>query len=288
VIGIIGGTGLYALEGLSNVREVKVSTPFGEPSDVLTTGELDQVRLVFVPRHGRGHRLLPSEVPYRANVFALKSLGVEWLISVSAVGSMKEQIHPGEMVLPAQYIDRTYSRAGTFFGEGLAAHVSLASPVCPTLASHLADSIRACGLKVHEGGTYLCIDGPAFSTRAESALYRSWGVDVIGMTAMPEARLAREAELHYATFALVTDYDCWRATEDAVSVTSVVEILHQNTANVRKVLAHAIPAMKSLSGGRAPACDCERALASAVITDKDRIPEDRKAELAPIVGKYLR
>ena len=287
-IGIIGGTGLYTLEGLTNVREVKLDTPFGEPSDTLTTGELGDIRLVFIPRHGRGHRWLPAEVPYRANIFALKNLGAEWVVSVSAVGSMQEQVHPGEMLLPTQYIDRTHARPSTFFGQGIVAHVSLAEPVCPLLVNTLAQSIQACGLKVHCKGTYICIDGPAFSTRAESALFRKWGVDVIGMTAMPEVRLAREAELHYATLALVTDYDCWREAEDAVSVLSVVEILKQNTANVRKVLVHAIPAVAALAHGRPNSCRCATALENAIMTDPARIPDERKAELAPLVGRYLR
>jgi 5'-methylthioadenosine phosphorylase len=287
-IGIIGGTGLYALEGLTRVREVKLDTPFGEPSDTLTTGELDGVRLVFVPRHGRGHRWLPAEVPYRANIFALKSLGAQWVISISAVGSMKESVHPGEMVIPTQYIDRTHARPSTFFGQGIAAHVSLAEPVCPTLVEHLAANIKACGLGHHRGGTYICIDGPAFSTRAESALFRQWGVDVIGMTALPEARLAREAELHYATLALVTDYDCWHTTEAAVSVGSVVEILKQNTANVRKVLAHAIPGMPGLISAHPNGCACGSALRAAILTEPSHIPEERKADLGPIIGKYVR
>ena len=284
-VGVIGGTGLYAVDALAQAREVSIETPFGSTSDVFTAGDVGNAHLIFVPRHGRGHRLLPAEVPYRANLFALKSLGAEWVISISAVGSMREEIHPGDLVLPTQYIDRTQGRAATFFGDGIAAHVSVANPVCPTLNQHLAKSVRACGLRLHEGGTYLCIDGPAFSTRAESALYRQWGVDIIGMTAMPEAKLAREAELHYATLALVTDYDCWKASEEAVSADSVVAILRRNTANVLRVLSHAVPGLEA--SARSATCACPQALASAVLTDPSRIPAERRTTLGPILGRHL-
>ncbi|MFC1609365.1 S-methyl-5'-thioadenosine phosphorylase [Myxococcota bacterium] len=288
-VGIIGGTGLYNLEGMTSVREIKVDTPFGEPSDVLVTGELQGVRLVFVPRHGRGHRLLPSEVPYRPNVFALKSLGVEWLLSVSAVGSMQEDIHPGQIVIPAQYIDRTRGRPSTFFGDGIVAHVGLADPVCPTLAAYLTATVTGCGLSCHSGGTYVCMEGPAFSTRAESLTYRQWGVDVIGMTAIPECKLAREAELHYATLALVTDFDCWHQAEEDVSVDAVLETLRQNTSNVRKILERALPGMDEMARKRQgePECTCHDALANAIVTNPDVIPAERLEALQPIVGKYL-
>jgi len=289
-VGIIGGTGLYNLEGLSSVREIKVDTPFGEPSDVLVTGELDTVRLVFIPRHGRGHRLLPSEVPYAANVFALKSLGAEWLISVSAVGSMQEDIHPGSIAIPTQYLDRTRgTRRSTFFGDGVVAHVSLADPVCPTLGTYLASVVTACELPCHSGGTYVCMEGPAFSTRAESNAYRAWGVDIIGMTAIPEAKLAREAELHYATVALVTDYDCWREGEENVSADAVMHTLAKNTANVRRILEKAIPGMNALADQHAARaeCGCHQALAHAVLTAREHMPPDRLEALQPIIGKYV-
>lgn len=284
-IGIIGGSGLYDLDGLTNVRDVALSTPFGEPSDPLRTGTWGDLDLVFVSRHGRGHRLMPSEIPYRANIFALKSLGVDTVISVSAVGSMREDLHPGDVVLPTQYVDRTRARPGTFFGDGLVAHISLADPVCPWLVETLAAATAACGLRRQVGGTYVCIEGPAFSTRAESNIFRSWGVDVIGMTALPEARLAREAELHYATLALVTDYDCWHATEEAVNVDNVVAVLKQNAANVQRILLRALPQLRALDAPKS--CACPNALASAIITARDAIAEARREELAPIVGKYL-
>jgi 5'-methylthioadenosine phosphorylase len=273
------------------VREIHVDTPFGEPSDVLTTGELAGVKLVFVPRHGRGHRLSPSEIPYRANVFALKSLGSDWLISVSAVGSMQEKIHPGEIVIPSQYLDRTTGvREQTFFGRGIVAHVALADPVCPTLAAFLKNSVTRCDLVCHAGGSYVCIEGPAFSTRAESNAYRQLDVDVIGMTAMPECKLAREAEMHYATLALVTDYDCWHQSEEDVSVESVLKTLRQNTANVRRVLEAAIPGMTEVSAAHTtdPKCTCHKALENAIVTHPEMIPEPHVAALQPLVGKYLK
>ncbi len=283
-VGVIGGTGLYALENLVQRREVVLETPFGAPSDALLTGRLGDVDLVFVPRHGRGHRLLPSEVPYRANVFALKSLGAEILVSVSAVGSLREELRPGEIVIPDQYLDRTRGlRASTFFGDGIVAHVSFADPTCTPLAERLAEAAAACGVPCHRGGTYVCMEGPAFSTRAESLLYRSFGGAVIGMTALPEAKLAREAELHFVTLALVTDYDCWRASEEAVTVERVVETLQRNTANVRAVLARALPALATLGG----TCGCASALANALITDPAQLPAARVALLAPLLGRYL-
>ncbi len=289
-VGIIGGTGLYALDGLSFAREIKVDTPFGSPSDVLVTGDLESVHLVFVPRHGRGHSLLPTEVPYRANVFALKSLGVEWLISVSAVGLMREDINPGDFVVPSQFVDRTHGqRPSTFFGEGIVAHVGLGDPVCSPLAEHLAASVVACGVQCHPKGTYVCMEGPAFSTRAESSIYRSWEVDVIGMTAIPECKLAREAEMHYATLALVTDYDCWHQSEKDVSASAVVEILKRNAANVRRVLEHALPGMDAMDKQHAEHahCGCATALASAILTHEGAIPKERKEVLQPIIGKYV-
>ncbi len=281
-IGIIGGTGLYALDGLTQVREIKVDTPFGAPSDVLVTGKLGGAQLVFLPRHGRGHHLSPSEVPYRANVYAMKSLGAEWLISVSSVGSMREDLHPGDMVMVDQYLDRTRLRAESFFGNGIVAHVSMAHPVCPRLAKHLAASGRATGAAVHDGGTLVCIEGPAFSTLAESVAYRGQGVDVIGMTAMPEAKLAREAELHYATVAMVTDYDCWHESEGHVTVDAVLAMLKKNGATAKKMLEHALSSVATIEG----ACGCASALKSALQTDKASVPQDRIDDLRPLVGKY--
>ncbi len=283
-IGIIGGSGLYALEGLTDVQEVNVVTPYGPPSDTLVTGRLGDTQLVFLPRHGRGHRLTPAEVPYRANVFAMKSLGVEWLVSVSAVGSLKEHIHPGDLVVPDQYIDRTQGRDRTFFGEGVVAHVSMADPVCVTAAKHFVAQARALGLNVHDGGTLVTIDGPQFSTRAESFAYRAMGFDIIGMTAMPEAKLAREAELHYVTLGLVTDYDCWHVSAEPVTVDAVIAILKANSARAQKLLERALPTIAGLD----VRCACASALAVAIVTDRASIPKTRVAELGPLVHKYLR
>lgn len=282
-IGIIGGTGLYALDGLTQIREIKVDTPFGAPSDVLVTGKLGGTQLVFLPRHGRGHRLSPSEIPYRANVFAMKSLGAEWLVSVSSVGSMRENMHPGDVVIVDQYLDRTRLRTETFFGEGIVAHVSMAHPVCSRLSSHLASAARAVGATVHDSGTLVCIEGPAFSTLAESRAYRATGVDVIGMTAMPEAKLAREAELHYATVAMVTDYDCWHESESHVSVDVVLAMLKQNGEMAKKALAHALSTIDAISG----TCSCGTALATALQTDRSVVPQERIDDLRPLIGKYF-
>lgn len=281
-IGIIGGTGLYALEGLTQVREIKVDTPFGAPSDVLVTGKLGGAQLVFLPRHGRGHRLSPTEVPYRANVYAMKSLGAEWLVSVSSVGSMREDLHPGDMVIVDQYIDRTRMRTETFFGDGVVAHVSMAHPVCPRLAKHLAVAGRATGATVHDRGTLVCIEGPAFSTLAESRAYRAQGIDVIGMTAMPEAKLAREAELHYATVAMVTDYDCWHESEGHVTVDAVVAMLKKNGATAKKMLEHALSAVAAIPG----TCGCTTALGAALQTDRSVVAQERIDDLGPLVAKY--
>lgn len=283
VIGVIGGSGLYEMEGLEQVEHVAVKTPFGRPSDSYVTGVLNGVRMVFLPRHGRGHKLLPSEVNYRANVYGMKQLGVTRLISVSAVGSMREEIEPGHIVIPDQFIDRTNgSRNNTFFGNGLVAHVQFADPVCADLSGYLADAARKAGAHVHRGGTYICMEGPAFSTRAESMLYRSFGVSVIGMTNIPEAKLAREAEMCYGVIALATDYDCWHETHDAVSVDAILEIIRSNVAMaksiIRNVVSCSIPETK---------CPCAEALRYAIITDKSVIPDQTKADLALLVGKYL-
>lgn len=283
ILGIIGGSGLYDMEGLVQVEEVRVETPFGEPSDVLLTGRLGETRMVFLARHGRGHRLLPSEVPYRANIFAMKKLGVERIISVSAVGSMKEDLAPGHIVVPDQFFDRTTGkRASTFFGGGVVGHVQFADPVCPDLSRILIETASETGALVHPDGTYLCIEGPNFSTRAESNIFRSWGVDIIGMTNLPEARLAREAEICYATLAMVTDYDCWHEEHDDVSVESIIATLHQNVDTARRIIA---AAAGKIEAGRD--CLCTNALKYAIMTPAALIPEKTRADLDLLIGKYL-
>ncbi len=281
-VGVIGGSGLYELEGLTNVRWRRVRTPFGDPSDEFCTGELEGRPVVFLPRHGRGHRLTPTELNFRANVWGLKSLGVEWIVSVSAVGSMKEDIRPLDLVIPGQFIDLTKRRASSFFGEGIVAHVGMADPVCGPLGDVLDKAARATGSRVHRGGTYVCIEGPQFSTRAESRVYRSWGVDVIGMTNMPEAKLAREAELCYATLALATDYDVWHDTHAAVSVEVVVANLMKNVATAKDVLRRVIPAI-----GGARLCECPRLLENAVITSPPAFPHATRRRLDLLIGKYF-
>lgn len=284
VVGVIGGSGLYEIEGLTEVEEVVLETPFGAPSDAFITGTLFGIKMVFLPRHGRGHRFLPSEVNYRANIFGLKKLGVTRIISVSAVGSMKEHIVPGHIVIPDQFFDRTQGRrASTFFGEGIVGHVQFADPVCADLASILKKSAHEVGATVHAGGTYICIEGPNFSTRAESQIYRSWGVDIIGMTNIPEARLAREAEICYATVALATDYDCWHEGHDDVSVEAVLNIIRQNVATARAIIKSAVGQMRQ----HQLSCRCDKALEFAIMTDKNLIPEHTQLALAPIIGKYL-
>ncbi len=283
VIGVIGGSGLYEIEELTNIREVVLDTPFGSPSDAYITGVLDGVKMVFLPRHGRGHRLLPSEVNYRANIYGMKKLGVEQIISVSAVGSMKEEIVPGHIVIPDQFFDRTQGkRASTFFGDGVVGHVQFADPVCGDLSRVLYESAAAVGATVHKGGTYICIEGPNFSTRAESNIYRSWGVDIIGMTNIPEARLAREAEICYATVALATDYDCWHHEHDDVSVEAVIAIIQQNVATARDIIKTAV---KRLSGERR--CACGEALKYAIMTRRELISETARQKLAVLMGENL-
>lgn len=278
-IGVIGGSGFYELDGLTDVQEVVVDTPFGAPSDAYRVGRLGDRRLVFLARHGRGHRFSPSEINYRANVWGMKQLGVEWLLSVSAVGSLREDIQPGDLVVIDQSIDRTLGRARTFFEGGAVAHVSMADPVCKHLAKHLADAASKGGATVHRGGTYVCIEGPQFSTRAESHLYRSWNADVIGMTHLPEARLAREAQLCYATLALSTDYDCWHTSEEAVTVELVVKVMKQNVANARaavRELALNVPLERD--------CGCPTALQGAVMTHDDAMPAEARARLSLLLG----
>jgi 5'-methylthioadenosine phosphorylase len=284
VIGVIGGSGLYEIEGLTNLQEVTVGTPFGVPSDTYMTGSLGDAELVFLPRHGRGHRLLPSEVNYRANIYGMKTLGVERIISVSAVGSMKEEIVPGQIVIPDQFFDRTQGkRAATFFGDGVVGHVQFADPVCADLSAVLVKSARDVGATVHAGGTYLCIEGPNFSTRAESRIYRSWGVDIIGMTNLPEARLAREAEMCYGTVALATDYDCWHEGHDDVSVEAVIAIIQQNVATAKRIITTVVQNLTSQQKN----CHCDEALKFAIMTDKSLIPSATQEALKPIIGKYL-
>lgn len=283
LIGIIGGSGLYEMDGLEVIGEEAVKTPFGDPSDRYVLGRLEGRRVAFLARHGRGHRLMPSELNFRANIFGFKVLGAEWILSASAVGSMKEEIRPLDMLIPDQFFDRTKCRASTFFGNGLIAHVSMADPTCHALGDILYLAGRQVGATMHKGGTYLCIEGPQFSTRAESRIYRSWGVDVIGMTNVQEAKLAREAEICYATMALVTDYDVWHETEEDVSVESVVAILRQNAATARAILRAAVT---KIPGERT--CACAHALRDAIITSRESVPEKVKRDLEPIVGKYLR
>jgi 5'-methylthioadenosine phosphorylase len=282
-IGIIGGSGLYELEGLTGVREEVVDTPFGSPSDALIHGTLGDAELVFLPRHGRGHRFTPSEVPYRANLWALKSAGCGWVISVSAVGSLEEEIAPGQVVLVDQFIDRTRERPSTFFGDGVVAHVSFGDPICETLRRYLLDACRAVDVPHHDGGTYVCMEGPAFSTRAESNLYRSWGASVIGMTNLPEAKLAREAELSYATLAMATDYDCWRPGHDQVSVEQVIGVLLANVENAKRIIAAAIPAIAAHEGPP-PA---STALRDTIMTRPDVMNPATREKLALLIGKYL-
>ena len=284
VIGVIGGSGLYEIEGLSGLQEISVETPFGQPSDAFICGELDGVKMVFLPRHGRGHRFLPSEVNYRANIYGMKTLGVERIISVSAVGSMKEEIVPGHIVVPDQFFDRTSGkRASTFFGDGVVGHVAFADPVCGDLSDLLEEGARQVGATVHRGGTYVCIEGPNFSTRAESNIFRSWGVDIIGMTNLPEARLAREAEICYATVALATDYDCWHTDHDDVTVEAVIAILQQNVATARSIIKQV-----ATRAARERRCRCGEALENAVMTARELIPESTRSKLDVIMGRYLK
>jgi 5'-methylthioadenosine phosphorylase len=284
VIGVMGGSGLYELSGLSDVRSERLSTPFGEPSGEYLIGELGAARLVFLARHAAGHRLLPGEINYRANIHGMKQLGATHLVSVSAVGSMKEEIAPGHLVLVDQFVDRTTARAKSFFGDGVVAHVEFAEPTCQALRRHVAQACGRVGAKVHERGTYLCIDGPQFSTRAESLLYRSWGMDVIGMTAMPEAKLAREAELCYATLALATDYDCWRDGHDAVTVEQVLATMHGNIEIARRVIREVALDAARLSG---PRDGCGHALDFAVMTAPAAIPAEGRARLKVLLGSRL-
>jgi len=282
IIGVIGGSGLYQMDGLQGVREVAVATPFGKPSDKLVRGKLGDSDLVFLPRHGKGHRWLPTEVNFRANIFAMKTLGVERIISVSAVGSLREEVAPGHVVVPDQFIDRTTQRRSTFFGKGLVAHVSLADPFCNHLSGILAQSAEQAGATVHPGGIYVCMEGPQFSTRAESHLYRSWGAHVIGMTNLQEAKLAREAEICFSTLALATDYDCWNEQAGDVEIEQVLAVLQNNVMLARRAIGAAVAALTEPRS-----CSCATALRDAIITDRRLIPRKLRQDLKPIIGKYL-
>ena len=280
-IGIIGGSGLYKINGLEGIKEVKLDTPFGPPSDSYITGKLGDAEVVFLPRHGRGHRILPSELNYRANIYGMKKLGVEQIISISAVGSFKKELKPLDIVLPDQFVDRTnQGRKTTFFGDGIVGHISFAEPVCSCLKDVIYKSAKGLGLNVHNKGTYLNMEGPAFSTKAESRLYKGWGMDIIGMTNMPEARLAREAEICFVTVAFVTDYDCWH--EEIVTIEMVIENLTKNVDAAKRLIKKAAP---DLAKNRD--CQCAEALKYAIITDRKLIPEDTKKKLDIIIGKYI-
>ena len=279
-VGIIGGSGLYSMPGFEAQEEVHLSTPFGEPSDPYIVGKLEGTDVAFLARHAKGHRLLPTELNFRANIFGMKMLGVERIISLSAVGSLKEEHAPLDFVIPDQFVDRTMGRQSTFFGEGLVAHVSFADPVCPQTASVAFEAATRLGIRAKTGGTYLCMEGPAFSTRAESNLYRSWGMDVIGMTNLQEAKLAREAEICYVTIAMVTDYDCWHEGHDAVTVDQIIQTLTQNAANACLLVRHLVADLPPRT------CKCGSALRHAIITDKAAIPADVKKKLELLVGKY--
>ncbi len=285
-IGIIGGSGLYKMEALKDVEEVTIDTPFGAPSDAIILGTLDNTRVAFLARHGRNHTLLPTELPYRANIYAMKSLGVEYLISASAVGSLKEEVKPLDMVVPDQFIDRTRNRISTFFGEGIVAHITFGEPVCTKLAAVLADAVESLQLpdvSLHRGGTYVCMEGPAFSTKAESHLYRSWGATIIGMTNLPEAKLAREAEIAYATLALATDYDCWHPDHDSVTVEMVVANLHRNATNAQKVIQETVRRLTE----NPPESSAHSALKYAILTPLDKVPAATKQKLELLLKKYI-
>jgi len=281
-IGIIGGSGLYSMPGFEAQQEVSIQTPWGPPSDAYTVGVLAGRQVAFLARHGRGHRLMPSELNFRANIYGFKAMGVERIISLSAVGSLKAEHQPLDFIIPDQFFDRTRGRASTFFGDGLVAHISFADPVCPQLSQLVYEACLGEGVRAKRGGTYLCIEGPAFSTKAESNLYRAWGMDVIGMTNLQEAKLAREAEICYVTVAMVTDYDCWHPDHDAVTVNEIIEHLNRNAENAARVVVRAVAAMPA---GRA--CRCGSALADGIITDPRAVPEATRKKLELIVGKYL-
>ncbi len=282
-IGVIGGSGLYEMEGLTQIKALKIATPYGKPSDDYLIGTLHGKRVAFLPRHGRGHRVLPTDINYRANIYGMKKLGVERIISVSAVGSMREEIRPGDIVVPDQFYDLTKLRRSTFFGNGVVAHVGMADPVCADLCTVLINAGIRVGATVHRDGTYICMEGPQFSTRAESLTYRQWNVDVIGMTNATEAKLAREAEICYSTIALATDYDCWHHSEEAVTVEAVLEVMKHNVETSKAMIREAV---RSLPAARA--CSCGEALRNTIMTPEKLIPAKTKKDLAPIIGKYLK
>jgi 5'-methylthioadenosine phosphorylase len=281
-IGIIGGSGLYSMPGVTGAQEVRLQTPFGDPSDAYIVGELEGRKVAFLARHGRGHRILPTELNFRANIHGMKQLGVERILSVSAVGSLKEEHKPTDFVIPDQFFDRTRQRISTFFGEGVVAHIAFGDPICPELAALVEGACKSANVVGKRGGTYVCMEGPQFSTKAESNVYRSWGADVIGMTNLQEAKLAREAELCYVTIAMVTDYDCWHPHHDAVTIDQIVAVLHQNAENAQNVVRQAVKAMPASAG-----CKCASALQFALLTDKSTIPAATKEKLQLILGKYL-
>ncbi len=285
-IGIIGGSGLYKMDALQDIAELTVETPFGFPSDRLITGTLDGIKVVFLPRHGRNHHLLPTELPFRANIYALKSLGVKYIISASAVGSLQGSIKPVDMVIPDQFIDRTRHRVDTFFGDGIVAHIAFGDPICHNLAKMLGDAVESLnleGVSLHRGGTYVCMEGPAFSTKAESNLYRSWGASIIGMTNLQEAKLAREAEIAYTTLALVTDYDCWHPEHDSVTVEMIIGNLHKNATNAQKVIYTVV----KMIANNPPVSIAHDALKYAILTPPEQIPAGTKDKLALLLEKYI-
>lgn len=281
-IAVIGGTGLYEIEGMTDLKEINISTPFGNPSDTIMVGTVAEQRIAFLPRHGIGHRISPTELPSRANIYALKLLGVEWIIAINSAGSFKKELAPGHILIPDQVIDRTTKRANTFFEEGIVAHISFANPFCPVLSNILYQAALESGATVHKGGVFVTMEGPAFSSRAESLLYCSCGADIIGMTVLPEAKLAREAEICYASVACVTDYDCWQGDENKVTVDKIIEVLQRNVAMAKKIIRYASPRIP-----RERSCECATALKNAIVTAPELVPVQRKKDLQPIIGKYI-
>jgi 5'-methylthioadenosine phosphorylase len=282
-IGVIGGTGLYDIEGLTDIEEVNIDTPFGKPSDSIVVGKLEGVGIAFLPRHGKGHRIMPTELPSRANIYALKSLGVEQVIAVCSAGSFKKEIKPGDLLIPDQIIDRTRGRVNTFFGNGIVAHIAFAEPFCPALSQLVFEAAREAGASVHQGGTFVVMEGPAFSTRAESRLYRSWGADVIGMTALPEAKLAREAEICYAIIGCVTDYDSWWQPGEPVTVDTIISTLRKNAAIAKKIIKLVVSRIPEKRD-----CACANALTGAIVTAPQAIPAEQKQKLGLLIGKYMK
>ncbi len=282
-IGVIGGTGLYDIEGLTDIEEVNLNTPFGKPSDTIIIGKLEGVGIAFLPRHGKGHRISPTELPARANIYALKSLGVEHIIAINSAGSFKKELKPGDLLIPDQLIDRTRNRVNSFFGEGIVAHIAFAEPFCPVLSQILYQSAEEAGATVHAKGTYVVMEGPAFSTRAESRLYRSWGADIIGMTALPEAKLAREAEICYAVIGCVTDYDSWWEPGQPVTVDVILDILHKNVDTAKKIIKLAVRRIPEKRD-----CGCATALKAAIVTAPEMIPPEQKKKLKLLIGKYIK